>query len=91
ALQRWPEWVSDHRFEMQPGQTHEWQYRGQVIPANQKVTVDAIITHITDGPEPVITADGWLHVDGLCIYKMVGFGVRLVGRGGDQPINRTTD
>jgi hypothetical protein len=58
--------------------THEWQYRGQVIPTNQKVTVQAVITRVEEGPQPTLFADGWLHVDGLCIYKMVNFGLKLV-------------
>jgi len=57
---------------------HQWSYRGQVIPSNNKITVDAVITRIEDGEAPLIMADGWLHVDGICIYKMVGYGVRLV-------------
>ena len=48
---------------------------------NQKVTVDAVITRIKEGDAPTIMADGWLHVDGLCIYKMNNFGVRLVPMG----------
>jgi hypothetical protein len=41
------------------------------------VTVDAVITRIDDGDQPLIMADGWLHVDGITIYKMAGFGFRL--------------
>jgi hypothetical protein len=38
-----------------------------------------VITRVEEeGEEPVIMADGWLHVDGICIYMMKDFGVRLV-------------
>jgi 3-hydroxymyristoyl/3-hydroxydecanoyl-(acyl carrier protein) dehydratase len=78
ALQRWPHLKKTHRFEMLCETEHQWSYRGQVIPSNNKITVDAVITRIEDGEAPLIMADGWLHVDGICIYKMVGYGVRLV-------------
>jgi 3-hydroxymyristoyl/3-hydroxydecanoyl-(acyl carrier protein) dehydratase len=78
AMQRWPELRDSRRFEMVCGQAHEWQYRGQVVPTNSTVTVEAVITRVTEGLQPLIVADGWLQVDGLYIYKMVGFGLRLV-------------
>ncbi len=77
ALERWPRLVRTHCFEMLTGARHEWIYRGQVIPANRRVTVDAVITDIRDGSEPVIQADGWLKVDGLFIYRMKNFALRL--------------
>jgi PfaB family protein len=77
ALQRWPDLGASHRFEMTQGQTHRWTYRGQVIPANQTVQVDACITDINQGQEPHLTADGSLQVDGIDIYKMEGFGLQL--------------
>ena len=78
ALKRWPHLVSTHRFEALAGSRHEWIYRGQVIPANREVTVTAVITRAEEGPSPSLAADGWLAVDGLVIYEMKGFGVRLV-------------
>jgi 3-hydroxymyristoyl/3-hydroxydecanoyl-(acyl carrier protein) dehydratase len=78
ALRFWPDCIATHRFEMLCGQKHEWQYRGQVIPSSQTVTVEAMVTRVEAGSEPVIMADGWLQVDGLYIYKMTGFGIRLV-------------
>ena len=84
AMMRWPERVETHRFEMMCGGAHEWQYRGQVVPANKKVTVEAVITRIEQGPEPALIADGWLCVDGLCIYKLTGFGLKLVCINPDQ-------
>ena len=79
ALARWPHLTNTHRFETVCGYGHHWSYRGQVIPSNRRVTVDAVITQIEDGAVPVMMADGWLQVDGISIYKMVGYGIRLVG------------
>jgi 3-hydroxymyristoyl/3-hydroxydecanoyl-(acyl carrier protein) dehydratase len=78
AKTRWPQFNKSHRFELLKKSRHTWTYRGQVIPTNRIVTVDAIITQVQDGRQPLIAADGWLHVDGLCIYKMENFGFRLV-------------
>jgi 3-hydroxymyristoyl/3-hydroxydecanoyl-(acyl carrier protein) dehydratase len=78
ALQRWPEVRQTHRFQLLQGFEQRWSYRGQVIPSNRVVVVDAVITQVEDGPEPMVKADGWLHVDGLSIYKMEGFGYQLV-------------
>jgi PfaB family protein len=78
ALQRWPHLSDSHRFQWLTGVPQRWTYRGQVIPANRTVTVDAVISAVEEGAEPTLTADGWLHVDGLCIYKMERFGLRLV-------------
>jgi 3-hydroxymyristoyl/3-hydroxydecanoyl-(acyl carrier protein) dehydratase len=78
ALERWPHLKSTHRFEMAAPHGHQWSYRGQVIPTNQKVTVEAVITSVTDGDTPTIMADGCLQVDGIYIYKMEGFGLRLI-------------
>lgn len=77
ALHRWPDLGASHHFEMSEGQTHRWTYRGQVIPTNQTVQVDAHITTINEGRQPSLTADGSLQVDGIDIYKMEGFGLQL--------------
>lgn len=78
ALEKWPHLTQSHRFEPVAGTSHEWVYRGQVIPASQKITVSAVVTEEDAGPSPLLLADGWLQVDGLYIYEMKGFGVRLV-------------
>ena len=43
-------------------------------------TVDASLTEVRPGPEPVLKADGFVRVDGLPIYEMRDFGLRLVPR-----------
>ncbi len=78
ALKRWPRLKETHRFEMTVPHGHQWSYRGQVIPSNRKVTVEAVITSVADGDAPIITANGCLQVDGIYIYKMDGFSLQLV-------------
>ncbi|MFZ0613278.1 MAG: hypothetical protein WAM73_13650, partial [Desulfobacterales bacterium] len=77
ALRRWPHLIDGHRFEQPLGVAHSWQYRGQIVPGNRLVEVDAEITRVTDGPIPELHADGLLRVDGLTIYRMKNFGVKI--------------
>ncbi|MGD9301944.1 MAG: hydroxymyristoyl-ACP dehydratase, partial [Desulfobacterales bacterium] len=78
ARERWPHLVETHRFSLLTGDPHSWVYRGQILPHNRLITVEASITGIQDGPVPQITADGYLQVDGLYIYKMENFGIQLL-------------
>ncbi len=48
------------------------------MPTNSEEAVEAVITAVEEGPEPVLTADGFLRVDGRIIYEMIGFSLRLV-------------
>jgi len=54
---------------------HEWVYRGQVIPADHEVTVEAVVTEV-DEARRLIRADGYLSVDGRVIYGMKDFTLR---------------
>jgi PfaB family protein len=78
AWKRWPHLIETHRFTLLTGDTHSWHYRGQILPHNRLITVEASITSIQDGRLPKITADGYLQVDGLYIYKMENFGIQLL-------------
>jgi 3-oxoacyl-(acyl-carrier-protein) synthase/3-hydroxymyristoyl/3-hydroxydecanoyl-(acyl carrier protein) dehydratase len=79
ALNRWPQLATSHRFEpIAVGLEHEWIYRGQIIPRNKKVEVEAVITQRAEGASPLLIADGFLSVDGITIYEMKNFGLRLV-------------
>ena len=83
ACRRWRHLAESHRFSLVAGTAHQWKYRGQVIPANKSVTVEAAVTAIKDTGVPGIWADGILSVDGLVIYEMKNFGLQLVpGNGG---------
>jgi 3-oxoacyl-(acyl-carrier-protein) synthase/3-hydroxymyristoyl/3-hydroxydecanoyl-(acyl carrier protein) dehydratase len=77
ALKRWPEYKESHRFELLENRSHQWTYRGQIVPSCRHIEVEAIIKSVTEGPEPEIRADGLLKVDGLYIYKMEDYGLKL--------------
>ena len=78
ARERWPQLRDSHRFGLVTGAEHFWIYRGQILPTNRQVTVEAEITNILNDPDPCIFADGFLKVDGLYIYRMKNFGIKLV-------------
>ena len=78
AMKRWPHLAPSHRFRLVEGGRHRWSYRGQVIPTNKIVVVEALITRVIHGPSPMIRADGLLSVDGLPIYKMENFELALI-------------
>ncbi len=79
ALQRWPNTAQNHRFQpILLNRPHTWAYRGQVIPSNKSVQVQAQITAIEEQPIKTIIARGFLSVDGLPIYEMTDFGIALV-------------
>ncbi len=78
ARERWPHLTETHRFGLLTEDAHSWTYRGQILPQNRLITVEATITGIQENPVPKITADGYLQVDGLYIYKMENFGIQLL-------------
>ena len=78
AIRRWEHLVAGHRFEHSVNEPHTWQYRGQIVPRNQLVEVEADITTVIDEPIPELRADGLLKVDGLVIYRMKNFGIRII-------------
>ena len=51
---------------------HGWVYRGQILPTNKRVVVQAHIKSIDDANRTVI-ADGYLIVDDLPIYQITNF------------------
>jgi 3-hydroxymyristoyl/3-hydroxydecanoyl-(acyl carrier protein) dehydratase len=59
------------------GREHNWTYRGQVLPTDGKVEVEAGITGVDDDARRVI-ASGYLAVDGRTIYHMGDFTVEIV-------------
>ena len=79
AMERWPELTTTHRFEaIATGLEHTWAYRGQILPTNRRVEVEAVITRVEDGDAPLVIASGFLTVDGTTIYEMKDFGLRMV-------------
>jgi 3-hydroxymyristoyl/3-hydroxydecanoyl-(acyl carrier protein) dehydratase len=77
AIRRWGHLVAGHGFEHSVNEPHTWQYRGQIVPRNRLVEVEADITMVIDEPIPELRANGLLKVDGLVIYQMKNFGIRI--------------
>ncbi|MDM8541825.1 beta-ketoacyl synthase N-terminal-like domain-containing protein [Desulfococcaceae bacterium HSG9] len=78
ARERWPHLIDNSRFEMLTLESHEWVYRGQIIQTNRKIEVEAVVTEVRETPVPTLLAEGYLKVDGLFIYQMDNFGLRVV-------------
>jgi len=76
AVERWGWQEGDVISAVALQRTHRWLYRGQVVPTNSRVTVSAWITAV-DEQERIMTADGFLAVDGKLIYQMNDFTVKM--------------
>ncbi len=79
AIRRWGRQLGgSHRFEpIATGLEHTWAYRGQILPTNRRVEVEAVITRVEEGDEPLVVASGFLTVDGITIYEMKEFGLKM--------------
>jgi 3-hydroxymyristoyl/3-hydroxydecanoyl-(acyl carrier protein) dehydratase len=67
------------RFEsLALGVPHTWLYRGQYTPVNKQVELSSLVTSV-DEKERLLKAEGLLSVDGLTIYQMKDFAVRVKG------------
>jgi 3-hydroxymyristoyl/3-hydroxydecanoyl-(acyl carrier protein) dehydratase len=73
AVQRWG---AGRLVALAEGRRHRWTYRGQVVPADAQVTVQTSVSAWDDAAR-VVTADGWLSVDGRVIYRLQDFALRL--------------
>jgi PfaB family protein len=58
------------------GEEQRWNYRGQIVPANQLVQIEAVITAIDDTGR-LLKANGFLSVDGRTIYQLHDFSLRM--------------
>ncbi len=75
ARDRWP---GAGRFEnMVLNRPHKWLYRGQYTPVNKAVEVQCWITDVDEAAK-TITADGYLSRDGLIVYEMRDFTLKVV-------------
>jgi acyl transferase domain-containing protein/3-hydroxymyristoyl/3-hydroxydecanoyl-(acyl carrier protein) dehydratase len=68
------------RFQpVMTGHQLTWKYRGQVVPANERITIEMEIAALGEderGRYAIATA--WLWVDGLRIYQVRDLGMRVV-------------
>ncbi|MDE2490358.1 MAG: type I polyketide synthase, partial [Elusimicrobia bacterium] len=79
ARDRWPELGPNARFEsMALGKPHKWLYRGQYTPVNKAVEVQCWITAVDEATK-TLTASGLLSRDGLWVYEMRDFTLKVVG------------
>ena len=78
TIDRFKHLEKSHCLELLTKISHSWIYRGQILKANKKIEAEAVVTKISDKPNPEIYANGYLKVDGLYIYKMDNLGFRLV-------------
>lgn len=79
AWERWKGELEEGHFSFESmalNHLHEWIYRGQILPVDDEVTVQAVITKI-DNASKTIKADGFLTVDGRIIYQMKDFTLRI--------------
>lgn len=67
------------RFEAPAaGSTLGWKYRGQVVPTNKEVITEIdIVSVVQEGDTVLVTADGSLWADGLRIYEVSGYAIRI--------------
>jgi acyl transferase domain-containing protein/3-hydroxymyristoyl/3-hydroxydecanoyl-(acyl carrier protein) dehydratase len=75
AVQRWGGEPRHGRFRAMMGE-HSWLYRGQVVPTNRRVLVQAFITGIDDASRR-LTGNGLLWVDGKVVYRMNDFTLEM--------------
>ncbi len=79
AVRRWG-LDADARFQaVALDQPHEWVYRGQIIPSDALVTVEAVIS-AADDETRLLRADGFLSVDGRLIYEMKDFTLQVAAQ-----------
>ena len=76
AVQRWQGDATSILESVAVGERHSWNYRGQIVPANHQVLVEAVVTAVDD-EQKLLKADGFLSVDGKVIYRMKDFSIRL--------------
>lgn len=75
AVKRWGGTADTVLEAIALGEQHRWNYRGQIIPSNSQVLVEAMVTSVDD-QQRLLKADGFLSVDGKVIYQMKDFSVR---------------
>ncbi len=73
-------WGAGSRFGVRVADSraraHRWTYRGQIVPTDHRVTVQAVIKARDDELRRLL-ADGHLEVDGKIIYQMHDFAIGL--------------
>ncbi|WP_435019720.1 beta-ketoacyl synthase N-terminal-like domain-containing protein [Tundrisphaera sp. TA3] len=76
AAERWGAGPRSEFESVAVGETHRWTYRGQVLPTDEAITVQATVTAVDDARR-MLTAEGFLSVDGRTIYQVKDFTIRM--------------
>ncbi len=76
AVKRWGGTAESRLETIAIGEKHSWNYRGQIIPANNQVQIEAQIIAI-DEQQQLLKANGYLSVDGKIIYQLNDFSLRF--------------
>ncbi|MCK5825473.1 MAG: type I polyketide synthase, partial [Desulfuromusa sp.] len=80
AAKKWGVDINSQFETVVCGEKHSWNYRGQIIPTNKIILVEAVITAIDDDMK-TLKADGFLSVDGKIIYQLKDFSIKLYLQG----------
>jgi acyl transferase domain-containing protein/3-hydroxymyristoyl/3-hydroxydecanoyl-(acyl carrier protein) dehydratase len=78
AVKRWGGNADSVLEAVAQGVEHRWNYRGQIVPGNKEVSVEAVITAVDD-EQRLLKADGFLSADGKIIYQLHDFSLRWRG------------
>jgi acyl transferase domain-containing protein/3-hydroxymyristoyl/3-hydroxydecanoyl-(acyl carrier protein) dehydratase len=76
AMRRWGSAGRVTALGIPAGTAHEWEYRGQVVPTDRKMTTVMNVVEI-DETTKTLWADGHVEVDGRYIYRMKRFAMRV--------------
>ena len=76
ATERWGSGACQKLESLAVGNEHEWIYRGQLIPANKEMRVDVSVKSYDDSKSQIV-ADGYLSVDGKCVYQIKNFALKF--------------
>ncbi|MEE2885872.1 MAG: beta-ketoacyl synthase N-terminal-like domain-containing protein, partial [Planctomycetota bacterium] len=77
ASRRWQLDDSARFATMPAGHSHSWSYRGQVVPSDNQVTIQACVKAVDDDLRTLV-AEGFLSVDGRVIYQMQDFPLQVL-------------
>lgn len=87
AVERWGRDVEVGGFQLNAGDEHGWEYRGQVVPTAERVRVQVVVTEVDDAARRV-RAECLLAVDGRTIYSASGFTCQVVDKHPDGSVHR---
>jgi 3-hydroxymyristoyl/3-hydroxydecanoyl-(acyl carrier protein) dehydratase len=73
---RWGVDAASNFLCVAPTREHQWVYRGQILPTDDTVTV-TLTVDTWDDAQRIVSASGFLSVDGRVIYQCIDFTVQL--------------